>query len=248
MCMQTTANGIKRQARSAGAWLAGVALAGGGIVLFARVGLGVAADAASGAPVPPATALVGALAAVGVAGLGWLLLGVVLETLSLVPGALGRAAGSVSAALSPRLARRAVAVVVGLGVGAGVGCGGAHAAPQRVLAALHPGVAEALPDPSWRAAPDPGWTPEPPRVRPQPDVGVLAGRPTGADEAGVVVRRGDSLWAIAARHLGEGATDAEVAAQWPRWYEANRDVVGPDPDLIRPGQVLRPPTAADGAP
>ncbi len=224
-------------------------MAGGAALLLARVGLGVAADAVAGAPVPPATALTGALAAVGVGGLGWLLLGVALETLSLLPGALGRAAGSASTALSPRLARRAVAVVLGLGVGAGVGGGGAHAAPQRVLAALHAGVATALPDPSWCAAPDPGWTPEPPRVRPQPDVGVLAGRPAGEDEdeAGVVVRRGDSLWAIAARHLGEGATDAEVAAQWPRWYAANRDVVGPDPDLIRPGQVLRPPAAAGGA-
>ena len=44
--------------------------------------------------------------------------------------------------------------------------------------------------------------------------------------------------AIAARHLGVDANDAEVARAWPRWYAANRDVIGPDPDLLHPGMVL----------
>ena len=57
----------------------------------------------------------------------------------------------------------------------------------------------------------------------------------------VVVHRGDSLWTIAARHLGPNATDADIAAEWPRWHAANRAVVGDDPDLILPGMVLRPP-------
>jgi nucleoid-associated protein YgaU len=57
----------------------------------------------------------------------------------------------------------------------------------------------------------------------------------------VVVRRDDTLWDIAARHLGPGASAAEIAAEWPRWHRANRDLVGPDPDLIRPGQRLTPP-------
>jgi nucleoid-associated protein YgaU len=57
----------------------------------------------------------------------------------------------------------------------------------------------------------------------------------------VVVRSGDSLWSIAARELGPRATDAQVAAAWPRWYAANADVVGPDPGMIRPGQHLRVP-------
>jgi nucleoid-associated protein YgaU len=54
----------------------------------------------------------------------------------------------------------------------------------------------------------------------------------------VVVRRGDTLWSIAARHLGPGATDAEIAEQWPRWWQANRGQIGDDPDLLLPGQVL----------
>ena len=57
----------------------------------------------------------------------------------------------------------------------------------------------------------------------------------------VVVRRGDTLWDIAARHLGPSASAAEVAGEWPRWHEANTTVIGPDPDLLLPGQRLLPP-------
>jgi len=46
------------------------------------------------------------------------------------------------------------------------------------------------------------------------------------------------LWSIAGRHLGPQATDAEIAAAWPRWYAANRDVIGADPNLLHPGQHL----------
>ena len=57
----------------------------------------------------------------------------------------------------------------------------------------------------------------------------------------VVVRRGDSLWDIAARHLGADASAAEIATEWPRWHAANAAVIGPDPDLLLPGQRLLPP-------
>ncbi len=74
-------------------------------------------------------------------------------------------------------------------------------------------------------------------------VAPLLGTPRPERDDAVVVRRGDTLWGIAARHLGPDATPAEIAAEWPRWYAANRAVVGPDPDLIRPGQRLVPPAA-----
>lgn len=61
----------------------------------------------------------------------------------------------------------------------------------------------------------------------------------------VVVQRGDTLWGIAARHLGPSATTALVAAEWPRWYAANQAVIGPDPDLILPGMILHPPAAGE---
>lgn len=63
----------------------------------------------------------------------------------------------------------------------------------------------------------------------------------GSAEA-VLVRPGDTLWDIAAEHLGSGATDGEIAESWPRWYEANRHAIGDDPALIQPGMVLLPPT------
>lgn len=54
----------------------------------------------------------------------------------------------------------------------------------------------------------------------------------------VVVRPGDSLWAIARRELPVGASDATVTDRWHAIYAGNRAVIGPDPDLIRPGQRL----------
>ena len=61
--------------------------------------------------------------------------------------------------------------------------------------------------------------------------------------AGYVVRPGDTLWAIASHQLGPHQTAAAVAAQWPRWYAANREVIGDDPNLIRPGELLHAPPA-----
>lgn len=55
------------------------------------------------------------------------------------------------------------------------------------------------------------------------------------------VERGESLWRIARSVLerrGLPATGHDVAAYWPIIYAANRDLVGADPDLIHPGQVL----------
>jgi nucleoid-associated protein YgaU len=66
--------------------------------------------------------------------------------------------------------------------------------------------------------------------------------PVRTDPPGtIVVRPGDCLWSIAARHIGPRATDAQVAKEWPRWYAANTDVVGDDPHLLLPGQRLRVP-------
>jgi nucleoid-associated protein YgaU len=68
--------------------------------------------------------------------------------------------------------------------------------------------------------------------------------PAPADRV-VVVRPGDSLWRIAEaellRRTGRAASVADVAALWPRIYAANRALVGPDPDLVRPGVPLTMP-------
>ncbi len=57
----------------------------------------------------------------------------------------------------------------------------------------------------------------------------------------ITVRRGDTLWGVAERHLGPGATNAEIALEWPHWFTANRTVIGDDPDRLVPGERLRPP-------
>lgn len=82
---------------------------------------------------------------------------------------------------------------------------------------------------------------------PRPD--VLAGLPMPERAVGpahqpadqVVVVRGDSLWELAASELGPQATDREITERWHVVYHRNRAVIGPDPDLISPGQVLRLP-------
>jgi len=57
----------------------------------------------------------------------------------------------------------------------------------------------------------------------------------------VVVRRGDTLWAIARARLGSRADVASTAREVRRWHETNRRVIGSDPDLIHPGQRLATP-------
>ncbi|GAA1577420.1 hypothetical protein GCM10009804_37500 [Kribbella hippodromi] len=64
----------------------------------------------------------------------------------------------------------------------------------------------------------------------------------------VVVRDGDSLWTLAARELGTGATDDTIATRWLDWYAANRQLIGPNPNLLIPGQVLQVPPIRGGAP
>ena len=101
------------------------------------------------------------------------------------------------------------------------------------------------PDP---AVPQPGWTPTPltPSPVPDEDVGLVTTVPREALPDRVVVRRGDTLWDLCARHLGPRASTADIAQEWPRWYEANVGVIGPDPDLILPGQELVVPEQGSG--
>ncbi|MFZ5851010.1 MAG: LysM peptidoglycan-binding domain-containing protein [Actinomycetota bacterium] len=92
-----------------------------------------------------------------------------------------------------------------------------------------------------------GWVPAPPPTPtvPRPATPALltpTPRPLPAAEpTEVVVRRGDSLWHLAAHHLGPGATVEQIAREWPRWWQANRDVIGDDPDLLRVGLRLQVP-------
>lgn len=116
--------------------------------------------------------------------------------------------------------------------------------------------------PSASAAPTPRLTPAGPGARdsgrlttgqadgspPQPPAAQHSSRAPrpGAEPAPHPVVPGDTLWAVAAAELradGVEPTAVRTAARWPAWWAANRREVGVDPDLLRPGQVLQPPSA-----
>jgi nucleoid-associated protein YgaU len=52
-----------------------------------------------------------------------------------------------------------------------------------------------------------------------------------------VVAAGDDLWSIAAQAL-ETDDIRRIARYWPKLHRQNREVIGSNPQLIRPGQVL----------
>ncbi|TFV54039.1 hypothetical protein E4P41_20025 [Geodermatophilus sp. DF01-2] len=198
----------------------------------------------------------------GVAALAWAawlwgVLGLGLTALSALPGAVGALARVAARCVLPASARRAAALALGVGlVTAGPSLAGCASAPgtlpQAVVTASGQG-----PVPDWPAA---GPEADPPTApasdRPAPPV---PDRPTFATPAPVpdwpapapghhVVLRGDCLWDIAAgdlaRRTGTPPTDGEVASAVSAWWQTNADVIGPDPDLLLPGQVLRPPPAS----
>lgn len=88
----------------------------------------------------------------------------------------------------------------------------------------------------------PGWTPRRPPARHRTDPRLLTGNHRHDHGNEIVVRRGDTLWSIAAAHLGQDATDAEIARAWPRWHAANAERIGADPHFLLPGTRLTPPT------
>ncbi|WP_141817906.1 LysM peptidoglycan-binding domain-containing protein [Ornithinimicrobium humiphilum] len=197
---------------------------------------------------------------------GWLAVVLAAAAWSLVPCAGGGPTTSRPRRPGGVTGRTAAALLVLASLGAAPAASAAPAAlPAVAIQGTPPGTAAASTLPSGPApkiaterpapteadepVPVPGWTPtRAPAVERRAPAGEVtlvstAGRQSSSEERTVVVRRGDSLWAIAARALGTDATDADVAAEWPRWWEANREVIGEDPDLIHPGQRLVAPPA-----
>jgi hypothetical protein len=78
------------------------------------------------------------------------------------------------------------------------------------------------------------WTQQQIRISaPSPTPPAAPARPTppNAGRRTYTVKKGDSLWKIAQQIYGNGS-------KWPTIYEANRSIIGANPNLIRPGQVL----------
>jgi nucleoid-associated protein YgaU len=165
----------------------------------------------------------------------WGALGLTLTAASALPGLVGTAARLALRVALPAGARRAAAVLLGIGLGLTVPLAGS------VLPALTSTASAA--DSTTTDVPD--W-PVPPAAAPVPDWPSGAATPAPSPPiADRVVVRGDCLWHIAADsllgQLGRLPSDREVAVAVDAWWRANADVIGPDPDLLIPGQLLRAP-------
>jgi hypothetical protein len=173
---------------------------------------------------------------------GWGALGLVLTGLSALPGAGGRAAGLLLRVVLPAGARRAAAVAVGLSLAAGAPAWASTTPAGTTAVTSDWPVAQPVAQPFEPAAvPGQGMAGPPDWPSAPPDQPGPA-----APAAEHVVLRGDCLWDIAADALarqrpGAPVTDAEVVAEVRAWWRVNAAVIGPDPDLLRPGQVLRAP-------
>ncbi len=99
------------------------------------------------------------------------------------------------------------------------------------------------PEPAAEPEPEAPAAPEPPPVEaaaPTEESTAPAGEAESAEAAGdeaaantYTVQPGDSLWKIAEAHYGNGTKYQAI-------FEANRDILD-NPDLIKPGQVLKLP-------
>jgi nucleoid-associated protein YgaU len=118
----------------------------------------------------------------------------------------------------PAVARRGVLAACGLAVASGVAVPASAddgAAPRH----RHDGaLVTGLPLPDRAVAPPPAPRPRSRRT--------------------VIVRTGDSLWSIAHRDLTPHAAAPAIVRRWHAIYATNRSLIGPDPDVIEPGQRL----------
>ncbi len=186
----------------------------------------------------------------GVAAVAWLVwawgaLGLVLTALSALPGLGGAAARVVLRRVLPASGRRAAALALGVGLVAApalTACTTAVSVPPVVPVADT--RAPTVPDWPSRApaGPLPDWPA--PRGAPAAPAAAVPDRPAPAPGDHVVLR-GECLWSIAEADLrartGLDPTDADVLAAVDRWRTVNAALLGEDPDLLLPGQVLRPP-------
>ncbi|MDI2035035.1 LysM peptidoglycan-binding domain-containing protein [Paenarthrobacter nitroguajacolicus] len=205
-----------------------------------------------------------AASAMGTAVVAWWVLSLVMAFLSAILHRAGARNGAdIFSRFSPAFMVRLAIAVLGMNLlGGGLAQASAAPTPEWFPTSAHSGVVLAASVPASKSgagsalntiadgnnietsAHDPSWQPRPPVVGP----GLLS-RPgsrdaTAATGNGVEVKAGDTLWSIAAARLGPFSTDVDVADAWPKWYAANRSVIGDNPAVLRPGQILQPPEPA----
>ena len=194
----------------------------------------------------------------------WLLSFLIALAAALLERCGSRRAAAAAGKFSPAFMRRLALAVLGLQIAAAPlahagDTGPGTDSPPAAAAAWVPTGASAANSgasaPGHRTpGPDPHWTPAPAPVDPltlaarhlrpadpAPGPAQETATASGAGTAEVTVRAGDSLWSICAAELGPLASDVDIALAWPRLYQANRGVIGGDPGLLLPGQVLRMP-------
>ncbi|SDC05000.1 hypothetical protein SAMN05660690_0344 [Geodermatophilus telluris] len=185
----------------------------------------------------PEALLLGAVAVLAWAVWAWGALGLALTALSALPGWAGALAGVLLRGVLPASGRRAAALALGVGLTTVVALPGPSAAPAPVVV-VTAGAETVGAVPDWTASTGATTAAVPIAPAAVPDWPA----PAPGDH---VVLRGECLWSIAAADLraraGAEPSDAEVATAVGRWWAANAAVVGDDPDLLLPGQVLRPP-------
>ena len=178
----------------------------------------------------------------------WLLLVALLTLGASGPASAARLSRALLRRCAPGAVRSAVAVALGTGLVVGAAAGPAAAAPPSPTApaaapptASSPGAAPARRTPTSLPSSALDWPGLSAATRTPTGPGAERARSTA--EPAVVVRPGDTLWGLAARSLPPRASDTDRAAEWPRWWSANRQVIGEDPDLLLPGQRLVAPPA-----
>ena len=205
----------------------------------------------------PVTSMLALMGLIAEALVGYLLLVLALRLLGTLPGSMGGLARRVIAATTPAVVRRLADVLIGGTLLAQVtlaapvasfpqGPSVAHAAVPATSALCCPVVGgepgKARPIHRRSAAPLPPWLRGGPST-PAPGHRVDAGEHKVDDhtvEAGEhMVAAGDTLWDIAAAHLLPPQRSARtIHRYWRQIYQANRSVVGADPELIHPGTRL----------
>jgi nucleoid-associated protein YgaU len=208
--------------------IAPLVLLGLGAVRAAARGLSSATAAASGGGLEVFTCLVSAAAWLVLGSCGcWLAVALLISLLA-ESGPLGqRLAGPAANLLTPRRLRLLLRLACGIAVVAPVGLP-AHAGepgPAGCPGSVCRPTAAALPIPD----------------RPDVTAARLVEPVRASAQVTVVIRPGDTLWAIAAAHLPGTPGDAAIAAAWPVWFGANAAAIGDNPDLIHPGTRLSVP-------
>jgi nucleoid-associated protein YgaU len=229
-----------------------------GTVLLSRVGWQAVAGwrAAPAGTGRPDQLLAGLCAGTAAALLGWACAGAALALVATGSGAVAQLAAPWSARVAPAVLRSAVAATLGGSLAMGTLAGVHPSDPSTTRSATSTAASTATSRATSTPAPGAaisadhsGWTPEPPPrppTTPAGDVALVSASATAGRQLDehVTVRRGDTLWSITARHLGSQASAIDVAREWPRWFAANRHVIGADPDRLLPGQLLRPPDSS----